>query len=473
MIDSYLRANWPRHLQLLTRYLRFPSVSAQPSHRSDVAACADWLAQHCRSIGLQAQLYPTQGHPILVATTPPASATPARSASPASRRKRSPKRPRFLVYGHYDVQPAEPFALWKSPPFQPVIRAGSIYARGAADNKGQHFAHLTAVEAYLKTGTPLPCDLVFLIEGEEEIGSVHLADFVRRHRRQLRCDAIVISDTGIPSLRHPALTYGLRGIVALEIELRGPSRDLHSGIYGGTVDNPALALCQMLSQMRDRHGRVTVPGFYDEVAPLSRYERREMARLPMHDAVLRRFLGVPTLFGERGYTAMERRSARPTCEINGLTSGYQGDGSKTIVPALASAKLTFRLVPNQRPEHVRRQITSHLKRLCPPTVRMNLRWGHGGLPYMVSPRSPGAQAALRALRQAFDCEPVLMREGGSIPVVQDLIDTLGAEVFLLGLSLPDDNPHSPDEKFSLEALRKGIRLGTCLWPELARWRLGA
>jgi acetylornithine deacetylase/succinyl-diaminopimelate desuccinylase-like protein len=383
-----------------------------------------------------------------------------------SPRGKSGRKPHFLVYGHYDVQPAEPFELWKTPPFEPRIEGRSLFARGACDNKGQHLAHLKAVEAYLKTGTELPCDLTFIIEGEEEIGSPSLAPFLKKNRGELACDAIVISDTGIPDLKHPALTYALRGIIALEIKLTGPSRDLHSGIYGGTVDNPAMALCQLLAKLRDKNGRITIPGLYDNVVPLSAYERKELARIPFNAAAYRKSLGVSELFGERGFTPQEQRSARPTLEINGLTSGYQGEGSKTIIPAWASAKLTLRLVPNQKPERIRKLVAQHLKRLCPPTVRLEIEGGHGGEPYLVSPTGPLAQAGLRALKEAFGHEPVLLREGGSIPIVTDFKKILGADALMLGLALPDDNPHSPNEKFSLDAFAKGMRMSALLWREL-------
>jgi acetylornithine deacetylase/succinyl-diaminopimelate desuccinylase-like protein len=382
-------------------------------------------------------------------------------------RKPGARRPHYLVYGHYDVQPAEPFDLWKSPPFEPRIEGRSLFGRGASDNKGQNLAHLIAVEAYLKTGTELPCDLTFVIEGEEEVGSKHLAEFLRSNRDELRCEGVVVSDTGIPSKQHPALTYALRGIAALEITLRGPSRDLHSGIFGGSVDNPAMALCQLLAQLRDQKGRVTIPGFYDDVAPLTAYERRELARLPGSEREYQKFLGVPKLFGERGFTPTEQRTARPTLEINGLTSGYQGEGSKTIVPAWARAKLTLRLVPAQSPAKILKAARCHIKALCPPTVRLELETGHGAEPYLVSPTSVQAQAALRALRLAWGHEPVLMREGGSIPIVNDFKKYLHAETLLLGLALPDDNAHSPNEKFDLDCFAKGQLMGVYLWRELA------
>ena len=452
-LNNYLQQNQSRFIADLCEYVRFPSVSAQPEHCKDVQACAEWLVRYCEKIGLSARLCLTDGHPIVIAKTP---------------RSTNSKRPHFVVYGHYDVQPAEPFELWKSPPFEPRIQGGSLYARGASDNKGQNLAHLIAAEAYLKTGTELPCDLTFVIEGEEEIGGKHLAAFLQQNRDALRCDAVVVSDTGIPSLKHPALTYALRGIAALEIMVRGPSRDLHSGIFGGSVDNPAMALCQLLAKLRDKNGRVTIPGFYDDVVPLSSYERKQLARLPGSERAYKTFLGVPKLFGERGYTSMEQRTARPTLEINGLTSGYQGEGSKTIIPAWARAKLTMRLVANQRPRKIIQATRKHLVALCPPTVRLEIESGHGAEPYLVSPTSAYAQAALRALRRAFGHEPVLIREGGSIPIVNEFRKHLRADTLLIGLALPDDNAHSPNEKFNLDCFEKGQLMSAHLWQELSK-----
>jgi acetylornithine deacetylase/succinyl-diaminopimelate desuccinylase-like protein len=449
---EYLEKNNARLVKELCDYIRFPSVSAQPQHAKDLAACAEWVVAHCKKIGLDARLCKTEGNPIVLAKTP---------------RKAGSKKPHYVVYGHYDVQPPEPFELWKTPPFEPRIEGDSLFARGSSDNKGQNFAHLSAVEAYLKTGTELPCDITFLIEGEEEVGSKSLAGFLNANKKELQCEAFVISDTGMPSLKHPALTYALRGIISAEIILHGPSRDLHSGIYGGTVDNPAMALSQLLAQLRDKNGKIAIPGFYDDVEPLSAYERKEMAKMPMSEKQYQQFMGVPKLFGEKGYTFVEQRSARPTIEINGLTSGYQGEGSKTIVPAWARAKLTFRLVPNQKPDKIRKAVLKRIKELCPPTCRLELKVGHGGEPYIVSPKSEIAQAAMRTLKAAFGCEPMMMREGGSIPIVTQFKNVLGADSLLLGLALPDDNAHSPNEKFSLDAFKKGMRMGALLWPELA------
>jgi succinyl-diaminopimelate desuccinylase len=452
-VIEYLKQNESRFIDELCDYVRFPSVSAQPNHKPDLQACAEWVVHHCQNIGLEARLCPSDGNPIVIAKTPKASGN---------------CRPHFLIYGHYDVQPPEPFELWKSPPFEPRLEGHSIFARGACDNKGQNLAHLKAIEAYLKTGTELPCDITFVIEGEEEVGSHSLAGFLKEHHEELRCDAVVISDTGMPTPKHPALTYALRGIVAFEVTLHGPNRDLHSGIFGGTLDNPAMALCQLLGKLRDKNGKVAIPGFYDDVQSLSAYERKQFKRLPFKERAYQKFLGVPKLFGERGYSPLEQRSARPTLEINGLTSGYQGEGSKTIVPAWARVKITTRLVPNQNPAKIIKLVQQHLKKLCPPTVRMEIKAGHGAEPYLVSPTSPRAQAALRALKSAFQCEPVLMREGGSIPIVNDFKKILGVDSLMLGLALPDDNAHSPNEKFDLGNFAKGQIMSAYLWQELAK-----
>jgi acetylornithine deacetylase/succinyl-diaminopimelate desuccinylase-like protein len=451
-VINYLKANQKRFLQEYFEYLRFPSVSAQPRHKKDLVACAKWLAAHCRQIGLTAEVQPTKGHPIVVARTP---------------REKNSRKPHFVVYGHYDVQPVEPLELWDSPPFEPRLSGRQVFARGSTDNKGQNFAHLKAIEAYLKTGTPLPCDLTLVIEGEEEVGSVNLDLFLKKNRRDLACEAVVISDTGMPDKNHPSLTYSLRGITAFEITLHGPARDLHSGGFGGAVENPAMALARLLATVRNDKGRITIPGFYDGVKPLTRLERQQAALYPLKDAQLKKIVGAPQLFGEAGFTATEQRSSRPTFEINGLTSGYQGEGSKTIVPSWARAKITCRLVPNQNPEHVRKIVIAHLKKHCPPTVRMEIEAGHGADAYLVLPDSRPAQAALRALEKAFHRKPILLREGGSIPIVNQFKKILGVDSLLLGLGLPDDNAHSPNEKFDLDCFENGQLMSAYLWPELS------
>ena len=452
VILDYLKQNQDRFLAELFDYLRFPSVSAQPKHNKDLLACAKWLMAHAQKIGLDARLCATDGHPIVIAKT---------------KRAAGATKPHFMVYGHYDVQPPEPLDLWTTPPFEPRLEGRNLFARGSTDNKGQNFAHFKAVEAYLATNTPLPCDLTFVIEGEEEVGSKNLSDFLLKNREELACDAVVISDTGMPSPEHPALTYALRGIIAFEITLHGPARDLHSGIFGGAVENPAMALAQLLAKVRDHLGTIQIPGFYEDVESMSRFERKENLRYPVKDAQLKKLLGVPQLFGEQGFTATEQRTARPTFEINGLTSGYQGEGSKTIVPSWARAKITCRLVPDQDPAKIRKAVCNHLKSICPPTVRMEISAGHGAEAYMMSPTGAKAQAALRALEKAFKCKPVLIREGGSIPIVNEFKKILNADSLLLGLGLPDDNAHSPNEKFNLDNFENGQRMSAFLWQELS------
>ena len=451
-ITDYLETNNQKFIKELIEYLRFPSVSAQSKHKKDMQNCAQWLANHGKSIGLKTKVHKTLGHPIVTLKT---------------KRKRNGNKPHFLVYGHYDVQPPEPLELWNSPPFDPEIRKHNLFARGASDNKGQHFAHLKAVEAYLKTNTELPCDLTFLIEGEEEVGGEALVSFLNQNKRELKCEGVVVSDTGMPDLKHPALTYALRGVAALEVRLDGPNRDLHSGIYGGSIENPAIALSKLLAQMIDKKGRITIPGFYEDVTKLSSYERKQMARVPFSEGNYKKLLGVKSLFGEKGFTPNEHRAARPTFEINGLTSGYQGEGSKTIVPSHASAKITMRLVPNQNAAKILRTVAQHFKKLCPETMRVKVELGHVADPYIVSPKGRFAKAALKSLKTAFGHEPVLLREGGSIPIVEHFARILKVDTYLLGLALPDDNLHSPNEKMNLEVFTRGIEMSAHLWKDFA------
>lgn len=448
---DYLSAHEERFIEELFAYTRIPSISAQSDHADDMQRCAKWLVERCVNAGLKAEIRKTSGYPVVIATSP----------------KQDPKKPTFLVYGHYDVQPPDPLELWTSPPFEPRRVGRNVYARGISDNKGQHLAHINAVEAWLKTGNELPCNVNFLIEGEEEVGSKALYDFLAKNAKELACKALVVSDTEIPSMKHPALCYSLRGMAPLEIRLEGPDRDLHSGLYGGAVDNPAMVLCQMLGSMRDKKGRFTIPGFYDDVLKLSAYERKQMAKVPFSEPKFKKSIGVKALFGEAGYTPDEQRAARPTFELNGLTSGYQGEGGKTIIPSWASAKITMRLVPNQDPKKILALVKKHLKAICPPTVKLSVTEGQGGGPYMVDPTSPLAQACMRAAKNGFGHECVLVRGGGSIPIIAAFKQHLKADSFMLGFALPDDNVHSPDEKFSLDAYMAGMNMAAHLWPELA------
>jgi acetylornithine deacetylase/succinyl-diaminopimelate desuccinylase-like protein len=448
-IQKYLAQNRDQFVEQLKTLVRFPSVSAQPEHRRDVLACADWLARHFRTLGLDVKLYPTKGNPILVAR---AQAARARA-------------PHVLVYGHYDVQPPEPFELWKTPPFEPVERGGKLFGRGASDNKGQFFAHVKAAEAYANTHTPLPVNLTFLIEGEEEVGSTNLMLFVAQRAKQLRADYVIVSDTSMFSKDHPAVTYATRGIVGLELRVEGPSRDLHSGVFGGSVANPAVVLSRLLASCVDANGHITIPGFYDGVMPLANWERRMWKRLPFDDEAYRKFLGSPAVAGETGFTTLERRWARPTFEINGLTSGYQGPGGKTIVPAWAVAKISCRIVPNQNPARVCGAVERHLRRQCPKSVRLSIVSGHNSW-FFTKPDSAGAKAALAALEKAFGRKPVCTREGGSLPILDVFKRNLRGEIILVGLGLPDDNWHAPNEKMDLANFHRGIAMSVELLREL-------
>ena len=448
---EYLAKNEERFIEELFTYTRIPGISAQSDHAADMRKSAQWLVDRCTKAGLNAEIRKTSGYPVVI-------------AKPT---KPDPKKPTFMVYGHYDVQPADPLELWTSPPFEPRRVGRNVYARGISDNKGQHLAHINAVEAWLKTGNELPCNVNFLIEGEEEVGSKSLYDFLPKHAKELACKALVVSDTEIPSMKHPALCYSLRGMAPLEIRLDGPDRDLHSGLFGGAVDNPAMVICQMLGQLRNKRGSLTIPGFYDDVVKLSAYERKQMGKVPFNEAKFRKSVGVAALFGEAGYTPDEQRAARPTFEINGLTSGYQGEGGKTIVPSWASAKITMRLVPDQDPKKILTLVKKHLKAICPPTVKLTVSEGQGGGPYMVDPTGTLAQACMRAAKAGFGHECLLVRGGGSIPIIAAFKQHLKADSLMLGLALPDDNAHSPDEKFSLDAYMAGMRMGAQLWPELA------
>lgn len=433
----------------LKRLLRFASISAQPDHAQDVQACAQWLAGEFRQCGLQASVEPTGGHPVVLA-----------------RSEHRPGRPTVLLYGHYDVQPPEPLDQWRSPPFEPTIRDGAIYARGAADDKGQVWAHVEALRAWQQHGGP-PVNVIVLIEGEEEIGSENLERFIAGRRDELRADIAVISDTNQFARDVPAITYGLRGLAYAEVFIEGPSHDLHSGIYGGAVPNPANILCQVLASLHDTDGRVNIDGFYDDVGPLSSRERDMWAGLPFDDKQFARDLGLGALCGEMDYTTLERRWARPTLDINGLTSGYQGHGAKTVIPARASAKVSMRLVADQDPQKVQAAFERAVRQRCPNTVKVSFAW-HGLSPAALVPLdSPGIRLAERAVEAGFGRPPVLVREGGSIPVVGLIKAQLGIDTLLVGFGLPDDRVHSPNEKFDLDALYRGTRTAAALYQELS------
>jgi succinyl-diaminopimelate desuccinylase len=449
-LDEYLDANRNRHEEDLCALLRIASVSADSRHKDDVRRAADWVAGQFRSLQFATEVVPTAGHPIVFAESP-----------------RVADAPTVLVYGHYDVQPPDPLDEWTSPPFEPTRRGGNLYARGATDDKGQMLTHVKSAEAWIKTAGRLPINLKFLIEGEEEISSEHLYPFLDANKDKLACDVVVVSDSSQFRPGKPAITYGLKGLVYFELKLVGPKQDLHSGTFGGAVTNPANALTKMLAALRDEEGRVTVPGFYDDVVEISQREREQFRQLEFSEADFMRQIGVEAVTGEKGYSTLERRWARPTFDINGLTSGYQGEGAKTVLPAKASAKFSFRLVPNQDPQEISAALEKRLRDLCPPGIRMEIV-RHGQAPGVVmSLDSPYMAAAARAIERSFGRAPVYIREGGSIPIVTAFRQQLGVDVLLLGWGQDDDNTHSPNEKFSLEDFHRGIKASAYLWEELA------
>lgn len=423
-------------------YLRFPSVSADPARAAAMRECAEWLRAKLAGLGFAAQTHALPGPPVVLAR---------RDAARASA-----SAPTVLIYGHYDVQPADPLKLWRDPPFAPVVRDGLVYARGATDNKGQTFAHLLGTEAWLHEHGGLPVNLIYLLDGEEEIGSPHLGAFLRAHAAELACDCILISDTSMAAPGRPALTCGLRGIACLDLRVSGPATDLHSGVFGGAVVNPAAELARLLAAMHYPSGRVAIPGFYDAVAAVDEAETAAWRSLPQAEEEVRAGAGAPALGGEAGFTVLERLWIRPTAEINGITAGYQGPGSKTIIPREASAKLSFRLVPNQGAEDIAAKVAEFFREASSPGVRVEVVYDHGGEPYFADPNTAFGRRARDALREVFGCEPVLVREGLSIPIVSLFKKVLGRDTLLVGLGLPDCGAHGPNESFPLAHLDLGM-----------------
>ncbi|HEY4329156.1 MAG TPA: dipeptidase, partial [Phycisphaerae bacterium] len=451
--------NRSRWLHDLKSWLTIPSISAQPDHNADVLAAAAWAYDYFRTIGMNVQTIPTQKHPCLLATTPDNLAPP--------------NTPHILIYGHYDVQPPEPLELWTTPPFSPTVRNGGggeeLFARGACDDKGQAHCHMAALMAWKEINHGFPCRITFLLEGEEEIGSPNLMTVVNANRELLKtADILLISDTNVFADGVPTITYGLRGLVGVEFALHGANTDLHSGMYGGTVANPAHALCEMIAKLHDHSGRIAVPGFYEGVLDLTDEERAMWQKLPHNDAKYAADLGVKELFGEASFTTLERKWARPTLEVNGLTSGYQGAGAKTVLPNRASVKITCRLVPNQDADKLGDVLVAHLKTLVPPGVRFELIAQHTGSPPAITPiDSPAMAAASDAMELAFGTRPLFQREGGSIPVVAWFKKSLGIDSILLGFGLPDDRIHAPNEKLNLRYYYNGIKTCAAVYELLA------
>lgn len=438
---AYAQARQERFLEELEDFLRIPSVSTQAEHAADVNRAAEWLRDKLLTAGFsRAEVMPTAGHPVVYAEWPAARA----------------EAPTVLVYGHYDVQPPDPLDLWRTPPFEPTIVGDDVFARGAADDKGQLYVHVKAAESFHETTGAPPVNLKCIFEGEEEIGSPSLAPFIREHEDLLSADVAVISDTGILAEDQPAILYGLRGLTYVEVEVTGPVHDLHSGAYGGAVHNPINALCAMIASLQDEDGRITIPGFYDKVRELAPKEREALAKIPFDREAWLEEAGVTTDWGESEYTIMERTTARPTLDVNGMWGGYIEPGAKTVLPSKAHAKISMRLVPDQDPAEIGRLIAEHLKAIAPPAVRVEVQELHGGDVAIVRRDSPAMQAASRAYAAAFGREPIFTRGGGSIPVVATFQKILGIETILMGFGLPDDNLHAPNEKFHLPNFYKGI-----------------
>ena len=455
-IIDYIQQRRSAFVEELKGFLRIPCVSTKSEHKGDMLKAAEWLAEQMRGMGLEhVQILPTGGHPVVYADWLHADGKPT-----------------ALIYGHYDLQPVEPLELWTTGPFEPTVRSGELYARGAVDDKGQVFMHLKALEAHLKTAGRLPINVRLLIEGEEEIGSPNLDAFMRQRTDMLAADVVVISDTAMMAKGVPSITHGLRGLVYFQLDVEGSKSDLHSGGFGGSVINPGFALAQILVQLKDKNGRILVPGFYDDVRRLSAEERKALARLPFSEKKFQKDLGAPALFGEKGFTTLERLWARPTMEVNGLYSGFIGEGAKTVLPARAMAKVSMRLVPHQDPAKIARAFTRYVKQIAPKEVRVTVTEMSGrGKPWLCPTDHPAIQALARAMRKGFGKPPVFNRTGGTIPIVPTLDRLLKAPILLMGIGLPDENAHAPNEKLDLDNLHQGMLSAAHLLQELAETRL--
>src|SRR3954471_13043104 len=450
-LGDFLQENDSRIHDELFDFLRIASVSAKSDHNADTKRAAEWVKASLDKIGIPAKIYPTAGHPVVVGEW-----------------RKAPGAPTVLVYGHYDVQPAEPLDLWTSPPFEPTVRNGNIFARGSVDDKGQLFLHIKALEAHLATRGKLPVNVVVIAEGEEEIGSEHLAQFVEEQKNLLKADAVVISDSAMFAPGLPSILSSLRGLAYFEINVQGSSSDLHSGSYGGAIVNPAMALAKILATFHDENGHIAIAGFYDKVREWDPKIREQMRSLPYDDKTLIEETSVDSLGGEKGYTTLEKLWIRPTCEVNGLLSGYTGEGAKTVLPAKAMAKVSCRLVPDQDPKEIERLLKAHVEKVAPKGVTVRVDPLHGGQPWRAELSGAIYDAAKTALRAAFGKEPVITGEGGSIPVVGDFEKILGAPVLLVGFGLPGENAHAPDEWMSDENFRVGMRAMAMLWDEYAK-----
>lgn len=438
-IKKYVADHKQRFLDELFELLRFPSVSADPQYKEEVLKTADFVAQKLRDAGAdKVEVCPTAGYPIVY-----------------GEKIIDPGKPTVLVYGHYDVQPADPLELWHTPPFEPTIRDEKIYARGACDDKGQFYMHVKAFELMMQTNG-LPCNIKFMIEGEEEVGSNNLGTFVQQNKERLKSDVVLISDTAMISMENPSLETGLRGLSYLEVEVTGPNRDLHSGVYGGAVANPATILCQLIASLHDENNHITIPGFYDDVLELSQTERDALNRAPFDLEDYKKDLAIGEIWGEKGYSTIERTGTRPTLEVNGIWGGYIGEGAKTVLPSKASAKISMRLVPNQQSDKITKLFKDHFEKIAPKYVKVKVTPHHGGEPVVTPTDSVAYRAAQKAIAESFGKEPIPTRGGGSIPIVALFEKELGIKTVLMGFGLDSDNLHSPNEKYDIANYYKGI-----------------
>lgn len=451
-VIQYIDENRDRYLNELKEFLKIPSISTDPEKKGDVEKAAAFVADQLKRAGMEkVDIFPTEGHSIVY-----------------GERREDETKPTVLVYGHYDVQPVDPIELWHTGPFEPTVRGGELFARGAADDKGQIFIHFKSVEAYMRTRQQLPLNIKYLIEGEEEIGSVHLDSFIESHQDLLKADVVMVSDTTMFARGVPSICYGLRGLVYFQIDVQGPKQDLHSGSFGGTVANPAFVLSQMLASMKDENDTITIPHFYDDVRDLAERERKEFASLPFDEGAYKKELGVKELLGEKGFSPLERVWARPTFELNGLLSGFTGEGAKTVLPSRAMAKVSMRLVPDQQPETIEPLFEKHIQSIAPPSVEVNVTRMHGGKPWVASLDHPALVAVADAIEKGFGRRPIFQREGGSIPVVATFAELLDIPSVLMGIGLPDENAHAPNEKLDLGNFHGGIKSAAYFLDEFSR-----
>lgn len=456
-VIKYIKANKEKFEQELFELLRIPSISTDPALKNSVYEAASYWFDHLTKLGLDdVTLHETAGNPIVT----------------AMHCKAGDAKPTVLIYGHYDVQPPDPEELWDSDPFEPIIRNGAVYARGASDDKGQVFTHIKSIESYLKSKTSLPVNVKLILEGEEEIGSPNLIPFINDHKNMLSCDMVLISDTAMFDEDVPSITYGLRGLAYMEIEVIGPNRDLHSGAYGGGVQNPMNALCEILAKIKDAKGIIQIPHFYDKVKSLTVEERKAYKNLPFNESAYKHHLNIDEVFGEENFSTLERISARPSFDINGMWGGYQSEGAKTVLPAKANAKVSMRLVPDQDPKEIAKLFTDYVKSMSPAGVRINVREHHGGHPASVDFNFYGFKAAAKAFKDVYGKEPLYTREGGSIPIVADFKKTLGADSILMGFGLHSDAIHSPNEHFSLKDFHRGIKTSATFFASLNEFQNG-